>query len=75
MNAQNQQNAQTGGGINNSNVPTVGNQNGNSSPQQQFAVRTEEVNTDQDNELDDPFVIVYESLFGQYYVMLPNSGA
>lgn len=59
MNAQNQQNAQTGGGINNSNVPTVGNQNGNSSPQQQFAVRTEEVNTDQ----------------GQYYVMLPNSGA
>ena len=25
----------------------VGNQNGNSSPQQQFAVRTEEVNTDQ----------------------------
>jgi len=37
----------------------VGNQNGNSSPQQQFAVRTEEVNTDQ----------------GQYYVMLPNSGA
>jgi len=74
MNAQNQQNAQTGG-INNSNVPTVGNQNGNSSPQQQFAVRTEEVNTDQDNESNDPFVIVYESLLGQYYVMLPNSGA
>jgi len=75
MNAQNQQNAQTGGGLNNSNVPTVGNQNGNSSPQQQFAVRTEEVNTDQDNESNDPFVIVYESLLGQYYVMLPNSGA
>lgn len=74
MNAQNQQNAQTGG-LNNSNVPTVGNQNGNSSPQQQFAVRTEEVNTDQDNESNDPFVIVYESLLGQYYVMLPNSGA